>query len=159
MPGAVALLLAVAISSAGCATYEGSRDTAIVGGVSFAAGIGAIAASTGAESSTGVLTGIAIGTASMMVMMGSAVGMVMLPKRVEVALQLAHALAVRAEAGDCVTVAERRHEVEELDALVYEVVLMDDPEVIKCFDFSSSSSSPSDAVPDLPDPASTSIVR
>ena len=159
MPRAVALALALAITTTGCATYEGSRDTAMVGGVSFAAGVGTIVVCERAESATGVLTGIAIGTASMMLVMGSAVGMAVLPQRVEIALQIAHALVARAEAGDCVTVAERRHEVEELDELVYEVVLMDDPEVSKCFDSSSSSLSPSDADRALPDPASTSTAR
>lgn len=156
---AVAVILAVASTTTSCATYEGSRDTAMVGGVSFAVGMGTLFASDRAESTAGAFTGLAIGTASMLLVMGSAVGIAILPKRVEIALQIAHELVVRAESGDCVTVAARRHEVEELDGLVYEVVLMEDPEVLECFDFSSSPASSSDAARDLPDQASTSIVQ
>jgi hypothetical protein len=154
-----AVILAVALTTTSCATYEGSRNTAAVGGVTFATGMGAWIAGSQSDSTATAFTGIAIGTASMMVVLGSAVGMAILPKRVEIALRIAHELVTRAESGDCVTVAQRVHEVAELDQLVYEVVLMEDPEVQKCFDFSSSSPSSSDADRDLPDRASTSNVQ
>lgn len=159
---AIALMLAIATTTSGCATYEGSRDTAAVGGIAFAAGVGGWYSGDAVDSAPMAMTGLALGAASMMLVMGAAVGMAVLPKRVEIALRIAHELAVRAEAGDCVTVIERRGEVEALDSLVYEVVLMEDPAVGQCFESSSSalplpSSSPADR--EHPDPASTSIVR
>jgi hypothetical protein len=160
-----AVALALALSTAatttgttGCATYEGSRDTAALGGITFAAGMGTWFAGSQAHDATTAFAGLALGTASMVAVMGSAVGMTILPKRVEIALRIAHELVVRAQAGDCEIVDKRRHEVEDLDNLVYEVVLMDDPAVSECFGLSSSSSS-SPADRDHPDPASTSIVR
>jgi hypothetical protein len=161
MHRAAAFVVSIAVASAttSCATYEGSRDTAVVGGVTFASSMGLWIAGDQVDNTAFAFTGLAVGTASMMMVLGSAVGMAILPKRVEIALRIAHELVVRAESGDCVTVSERRHEVEELDGLVYEVVLMEDPEVQKCFDFSSSSRSSSDADRDLPDQASTSIVQ
>ncbi|HUS28173.1 MAG TPA: hypothetical protein VMZ53_06680 [Kofleriaceae bacterium] len=165
MSRAVALALALAVATSGCATYEGSRNTAVASGVSFAVGMGTWIGGSQADSAPTAVAGLALGTASMMVVMASAVGMAILPKRVEIALRLAHELVVRAEAGDCETVTLRRAEVEELDALVYEVVLMEDPAIVECFGSSPSSSSPSSSpsapavVPVRLDPASTSTVR
>ena len=133
MSRAVALALTLTIFSASCATYEGSRDTAALGGATFALGMGAWISGDQLDNESIALTGVAVGTASMLVVMGSAIGMVILPKRVEIALRIAHELVVLAEAGDCETVIARRQDVEDLDQLVYEVVLMDDPSVAKCF--------------------------
>ena len=143
----------------GCATYEGARDTATVSGVTFAASMAAFIAGDQVNSAPIAYSGIAVGTASMLVMMGSASGMVVLPRRVEIAVRLAHELVIAADSGDCATVERRRHEVEELDNLVYEVVLMDDPSVVQCYEPSSSPSSSRHAVPALPAPVSTSTVR
>ena len=74
----------------------------------------------------------------MLVIMGSCYGLAVLPRRVEIALGIAHDLIIYAEAGHCDVVERRRHEVEDLDNLVYEVILMDDPRVAKCYEPSSS---------------------
>lgn len=143
----------------GCATYEGSRDTATISGATFAASMAAFIAGDQSGNAPIAYSGLAVGTASMLAMMGSAVGMVILPKRVEIAVRVAHELLVAADSGDCATVERRKHEVEELDNLVYEVVLMDDPSVVACSEPSSSSSSSPPAAPVLPAPVSTSTVR
>jgi hypothetical protein len=155
------LALATAGSS-GCASYEGSRNTAGVSGVAFAASLATVYAGSQFHNEPAVWGGLAVGTASMMTVLGSAAGMAILPKRVELALRLAHELAVSAEAGRCDSVVARRSEVEELDNLVYEVVFLEDPAVSECLGLSSSSASPSSSPPadrERPDPASTSIVR
>jgi hypothetical protein len=149
-------------STAACATYEGSRDTAVGGGATFATGMAVWIYGGQAQSMPAAYTGIAIGAASALVAIASGAGMITLPRRVEVALRIAHDLRARAEDGDCATVAERKHEVEELDALVYEVVLMEDPVVAPCFEPSSPASSPQPVLPAVlarPDLESTSIVR
>jgi hypothetical protein len=161
----VSLVAASAIalgSMPACATYEGSRDTAVGGGATFATGMAVWIYGGQAESAGAAYTGIAIGAASMIVMMSSGVGMITLPPRVEVALRIAHELRSHAEEGDCTTVAARKHEVEDLDPLVYEVVLMEDPVVIPCFEPSSPASSPQPPLPAgqaRPDRESMSIVR
>jgi hypothetical protein len=160
---AFALVLVTATTATGCASYEGSRDTAALSGVAFVASLGTLYAGDAMDDEPVALTGLALGTASMLTVLGSAVGMAILPKRVELALRLAHELVAYAEAGRCSTVVTRRAEVQELDNLVYEVVLMEDPAVSQCvglyFPLPSSSSASPPADPERPDPASTSIAR
>jgi hypothetical protein len=155
------------VSLTSCATYETSRNTSVVSGGTFALSMAVWASGQQIENESIAIGGVAMGTASLMVLMASAAGMVILPKRVEIALRIAHALVTLAEAGDCEPVLQRHAEVQELDELVYQVVLMEDPAVSECFGPSSiTSSSPpppspvspasAPAEPALPAPASTS---
>jgi hypothetical protein len=166
---AVALALALTVSLTSCATYETSRNTSVVSGGTFALGMAVWASGQQIQDESIALGGVAVGTASLMVMMASAAGMVILPRRVEIALRIAHALVVFAEDGNCEPVLQRHGEVQELDELVYQVVLMEDPAVSECFGSSSSTSSsppprsppPAPSAPAeraLPAPASTSTV-
>jgi len=159
------VLVIATAGSTGCLSYEGSRNTAAISGVAFVAGMGTLYAGDALDDEPVALTGLALGTASMLTVLGSAVGMAIMPKRVELALRLAHELVAYAEAGRCDTVAARESEVEDLDNLVYEVVLMEDSSVRRCLGLSSSPSSssplpaPPPVDPERPDPASTSIER
>lgn len=134
MRSAAAIVVAGALACSACRTYEGSRTVAAVGGGTFATGLGIWVSTAGRDDATLPVTGAVIGMVSMMVIVVSSVGMITLPKQVQLAIQLAHELIVRAEAGDCATVAARQHEVEALDLAVYEVVLVEDPAVTKCLE-------------------------
>jgi hypothetical protein len=160
LPRAVALALALALVLTSCATYEGSRNMTVGSGASFGAGMAMWISGQQTDSEGLALAGLAMSTGSVIVLMASTAGMLMLPRNVELALQLSHQLVVQAEAGDCAPVVERRKEVQALDELVYQVVLMEDPAVEACLGLlSSPSSSPLPADRDLPDRASISTPR
>lgn len=127
--------------------------------MTFAAGFAAWLGGDAENSAPAAYSGALVATASMITIMSSCYGLATLPRRVEIALRIAHDLVIYAEAGHCDVVEQRRHEVEELDNLVYEVVLMDDPRVSKCYESSSSPSSSPPAAPALPARESTSTVR
>ncbi|HSD86658.1 MAG TPA: hypothetical protein VLB44_04060 [Kofleriaceae bacterium] len=124
--------MAGALAGGACHSYEGSRTVAAVGGGTFATGFGVWVTTAGRDEAALPVAGAVFGAVGMMVMIAASVGMLTLPKEVELALRLAHELIVRAEEGDCATVAAREHEVEALDLAVYEVVLVEDPAVSKC---------------------------
>ena len=153
-------MLALVLSLTGCATYESSRNVSVGSGTTLGVSMAIWASGQQTDNEALAVAGLAMSTGSLVVLMASAAGMVVLPARVEIALRTAHALVAFAKAGDCGPVIERHHEVQELDELVYQVVLMEDPAVEACFGSSSSpSSSPSAADRDLPDRASTSNAR
>jgi len=134
MRAATTLVVVGALASGACHTYEGSRTVAAVGGGTFAAGLGVWMSTAGRDEAAVPVTGAVIGAVGMMVIVVASVGMITLPKEVELAIRIAHELIVRAQAGDCATVAARQHEVEALDLAVYEIVLVEDPAVTKCLE-------------------------
>jgi len=130
----IATLLSLCCS--GCHTYGGSRTTAIVGGGTLAVGGGLWIASRTIDSADtqADLKWAALGTASLgaLIVIGGIVGMISLPTDDEAALQLARLLVNKAHLGNCTTVRDRAHEVEELDTGVYDRVMLTDDAVKHC---------------------------
>lgn len=131
---AIATLVSVACS--GCHTQGGSVTTTYVGGGTLVVGGGLWVASRTVDSpdTSKDLKWAAIGTATLgaLIAISGIIGIVSLPSDSEAAVQLSQILISKAHLGNCSVVREREHEVQELDAGVYDRVLMSDPAVSRC---------------------------
>jgi hypothetical protein len=99
MRSATAIVVAGVLACSACRTYEGSRTVAAVGGGTFGAGLGIWVSTAGRDELALPVTGAVIGAVDMMVMVVSSVGMITLPKQVQLAVRLAHEVRIRRQLG------------------------------------------------------------